>query len=503
MSDTEALDLDAALALSAQEKAELLELLELRKRRARENRLGSYAPYAKQIEFHGKGREFRERLFMAGNQLGKTWAGAFEIAMHCTGRYPSWWRDAGGIVFNRPVRVLCGSESGELTRKGVQRLLLGEPEKREEWGTGTIPKECIVSHSMKQGVSDAVAALVIKHELGDNSVIQFHSYDQGRTKWQADTVDIVWFDEEPPLDIYSEGLTRTNATGGIVFVTFTPLLGMSAVVKRFLVEKAPGTVVTTMTIEHAEHYTPEERQRIIAAYPAHEREARANGIPIMGSGLVFPVAESTIKVAPFDIPPHWARLCGLDFGWDHPAAWVAMAHDRDTDTVYVYDCFRERETTPATQATMIIGRGHQTVPHAWPHDGLQHDKGSGEVLKGQYEKYGLNMLKERAQFAQTADGKAGGNSVEAGVTMMLERMQARTLRVFSHLEDWFSEFRLYHRKDGIIVKKDDDILSATRYALMMLRYGKTMVELNQNVGGRRRSGPMQQRIMPADSSVGY
>ena len=44
----------------------------------------------------------------------------------------------------------------------------------------------------------------------------------------------MWFDEEPPLDIYTEGLTRTNATGGLVFLTFTPLKGMSDVVRMFL-----------------------------------------------------------------------------------------------------------------------------------------------------------------------------------------------------------------------------------------------------------------------------
>lgn len=460
--------------LSLEEKLELLELLELRDRRHRENMLASYSPYTKQKEFHNASAEFRERLFMAGNQLGKTWAGAYEIAMHATGRYPDWWT---GRRFHRSVSILVGSESAELTRKGVQRLLVGPPQKREEWGTGAIPKDCLSGHSMKSGVPDAVASVTVKNEYGGESVIQFNSYDQGRTKWQADTIDIVWMDEEPPLDIYTEALTRTNATGGIVFVTFTPLMGMSQVVKRFLMEKPEGTTVTRMTIEDAEHYTPEERARIIATYPEHEREARARGIPIMGSGLVFPVAESAITVAPFEIPPHWARINGVDFGWGHPSGFACLAHDRDTDTVYVYDAWKLKETPVMTQAGIVLGKGYQHIPWAWPHDGLQHDKGSGEILKDQYAKFGMSMIGERAQFENRPDGKPGGNSLEAGVSMMLERMQTRRLRVFSHLEDWFSEFRLYHRKDGIIVKEDDDILSATRYALMMLRRAKTLSEL--------------------------
>jgi hypothetical protein len=288
----------------------------------------------------------------------------------------------------------------------------------------------------------------------------------------------------------------------MVFVTFTPLLGMSRVVKRFLSDKVPGTTVIQMTIDDAEHYTPQERERIVAGYAEHEREARARGIPIMGSGLVFPIAESMIKCPPFDIPPHWARVNALDFGWGHKAAWVALAHDRDTDTAYVYDTWAASETPVMTQAGVIMARGQAQVPHAWPHDGLQHDKGSGEVLKSQYAKFGVNMMHERAQFPSTPDGKPGGNSVEAGVSMMLERMQARTLRVFSHLEDWFSEFRLYHRKDGIIVKEDDDIMSATRYGLMMLRYGKTLYEIGRIAANKRGHAPMQPRGV-FDATVGY
>src|SRR5882757_7333932 len=88
-------------------------------RRASQTRLTSYRPYPKQREFHAAGTKFRERMLMAGNQVGKTLSAAFEVAMHLTGRYPDWWE---GIRFTKPVRWLAGSESAELTRKGVQRL---------------------------------------------------------------------------------------------------------------------------------------------------------------------------------------------------------------------------------------------------------------------------------------------------------------------------------------------------------------------------------------------
>ena len=81
---------------------------------------------------------------------------------------------------------------------------------------------------------NALNGVVVKHASGGNSTLNFKNYEQGRTKFQGETLDFVWFDEEPPFSIYMEGLTRTNATGGMVYLTFTPLKGMSDVVHSFL-----------------------------------------------------------------------------------------------------------------------------------------------------------------------------------------------------------------------------------------------------------------------------
>jgi phage terminase large subunit-like protein len=434
-----------------------------RQRRLSTNRLKHYRPYAKQREFHAAGATHRERLFMAGNQLGKTVAGAAEVAMHLTGRYPDDWN---GKRYDRPNIWLAGSESYELTRDGVQRLLVGPPDKEEEWGTGYIPADAIVGRTRRMGVSNALDSITVRHVSGGASSLLFKAYEQGRGKWQANTVDGVWFDEEPPEDVYIEGITRTNATRGIILVTFTPLLGMSNVVARYLMEDSEDRIVVTMTIDDAEHYTPEERAKIIASYPAHEREARTKGIPSMGSGLIFPVVEEEIVVEPFAIPAIWPQINGLDFGYDHPFGAARLAWDRDNDTVYVTACYRKREATPVIHAAAIKPWG-DWIPCAWPHDGLQHDKGSGEQLAAQYGAQGLNMLPERAEWEE------GGNGVEAGIAEMLDRMQTGRWKVFSTCKEWLEERRMYHRKDGKIVKERDDVLSASRYALMMLRHAET------------------------------
>lgn len=225
-------------------------------------------------------------------------------------------------------------------------------------------------------------------------------------------------------------------------------------------------IVIGMTIEEAEHYSAEERAAIVAAYPAHEREARAKGVPVMGSGRAFPVEEERVVEEPFTIPDHWPRITGVDFGWDHPFAAVGCAWDRDGDVFHVTSEYREREALPHTHAAAIRPWG-QWIPIAWPHDGLQHDKGSGEELRRLYERQGLNMLPLRACFED------GSNGVEAGVLDMLERMTTGRFRVFSTCAAWLSEFRLYHRQGGRLVKVRDDLISASRYALMMKRFAET------------------------------
>ena len=454
----------------------LHELLADLDRRRRENALAGYKPHPKQLEFHRSGAPLhvRERLLRAGNQLGKTLASGFEHAMHLTGRYPDWWP---GAVFDEPVIGWAASETGQSTRDTVQRIMLGQV---GAWGTGAIPADAIQEIKRAQhGVSDQVETVLVRHGGGGDvqagtSRLTIKTYDQGRARWQGETLDFVWFDEEPPEDIYFEGLTRTNARHGIVTLTFTPLRGMSNVVRRFLQEKPAQSVETVMTIGDALHYTPEQRAAIIASYPAHEREARVNGVPTMGSGRVFPLPEEQIAEPSVTLAPHWARICGMDFGWDHPTAAVWLAWDRDADVVHVYDAYRVKEATPLVHSLAIRARG-EWIPVAWPHDGLQHDKGSGEALAQQYRKHGVNMLSEKATHApkQGQDEGSGGNGVEAGLMEMLDRMQTGRLKVARHLHDWWDEFRLYHREDGKVVKINDDLMSATRYALMMLRKAKT------------------------------
>lgn len=208
-----------------------MRLLDEKQRRKRENRLTEYWPYAKQLEFHAAGGTHRERLLMAANRFGKTECGAAELAIHLTGRYPDWWE---GKRFDKPVRAWAAGVTNESTRDVVQDKLIGPPTREEDWGCGYIPKACLGDIARARGVANAIDSLAVRHVTGGWSALQFKSYERGREKWQGTALEVLWMDEEPPMDIYMEGLTRTNETGGIVYLTFTPLKGFSSVIEMFM-----------------------------------------------------------------------------------------------------------------------------------------------------------------------------------------------------------------------------------------------------------------------------
>ena len=439
-------------------------------------KLDFFAPYPKQKLFFDLGATKRERLLMAGNQQGKTEAGAGEAAYHATGLYPKDWK---GRKFDHPTTGWVAGETSILVRNGPQTKLCGKYGVESAFGTGYIPRECFVDKpTLARGVTDAYDTIQVRHASGGISTVSFKSYEQGRTKFQGDTLDWLWWDEEPPIDIYSEGLARIAATQGLEWMTFTPLLGMSDVVRRFIQESSPDRGFVSMTIDDALHIPAEERQRIIDGYPAHERDARVKGIPMLGSGRVFPVSEAVIMEPTLEyVPTEWAKLWGIDFGIGHPFAAVLIAWDKDNDTIHVLHCIRLPDLLPIhhAKAMKVVGAA---VPVAWPQDGTARDKGSGTPLASMYRTEGLMMCPEHATFPD------GSMSTEAGIAEMEQRMMTARLRVAAHLAEWFEEFRMYHRKDGMIVKEHDDLMSATRIAVMARRFARP-VQLGGDAKKRR------------------
>jgi hypothetical protein len=248
-------------------------------------------------------------------------------------------------------------------------------------------------------------------------------------------------------------------------MTFTPLQGPTEVVNRFLDEPSPYRTTITMTIEDAEHISREEKDRLIASWPAHEREARANGVPMLGSGRIFTAPEDSItEDLIVDVPPFWHKLGGLDFGIDHPFGAVIILWDKDADVIHVHHCYRVKDALPIQHADALKRVG-AALPWAWPNDGnVRRD--DGKPMADHYKRHGLHML---ASHATWPDGSV---STEAGILEMDEREKSGRLKYAKHLSDLLEERRMYHRKDGQIVKVRDDLLSALRVAIMAKRHAR-------------------------------
>lgn len=199
--------------------------------------------YRKHTDFFAAGLNFRERCFMAGNRVGKTVAGGYEMTCHLTGLYPAWWK---GRKFRSAIDTWAAGDTNETTRDIIQRELLGDiafvKGRKTVDGSGIIPRHLITDRiTWKQGVADLVDTVQIKHKSGNISRLGFKSFDQGRKVFQGTSKHVIWLDEECPVDVYGECLIRTATVDGLVMTTFTPLSGISEVVLSFLGENMrPG-----------------------------------------------------------------------------------------------------------------------------------------------------------------------------------------------------------------------------------------------------------------------
>jgi len=417
----------------------------------------AYHKYPKHMQFFADGALFRERVLMAANRVGKTEGGAYEVACHLTGEYPDWWV---GKRFNQPVNALVAGETGKLVRDSIQSKLLGPAGYQ---GTGMIRGSAIMDKRSKSGIPDAVDVAYIRHSTGGPSILQFQSYDQGREAFQSTERDIIWFDEEPPIAVYSEGLIRTMTTNGIVISTFTPLKGVSETVISLQDKHTQGLIsLTIATWDDAPHLSEKDKADMMASLPPHQRDARSKGVPALGSGAVYQVPERDIICEPFDIPEHFKKLYGLDVGWNNTAAcWGAL--DPESGVIYVTSDYKRGQAEPAVHAAAIRARGPWMTGAIDPasRGRSQHD---GEQL--------INLYRVQELKLMLAD-----NAVEAGVFDVYERLSTGRIKVFKTCSQFFEEYRLYRRDErGKIVKQNDHIMDAFRYMVRsIVEYGSTKI----------------------------
>ena len=379
--------------------------------------------------------------------------GAFEMTLHLTGRYPSWWV---GKRFTKPITAWACGTTSTTARDIVQFKLIGNP---EDYGTGLIPEKYIIKTTPKAGgVPNAVDTILVKHISGGISRCKIKSYAEGRKSFEGTEQDIIWLDEECPMPIYTECITRTMTTNGLIMLTFTPLEGLTDTVLQFMPNGKIEDVqdgskfLIQATWDDAPHLTKEQKDKLWAALPPHQRDARSKGVPQLGAGAIYPILESNITVEDFPIPDHWLRCYALDVGWKKTAClWAAT--DPTSQITYLYSEYYQGQQEPIIHADGIRARGVWIpgVIDSAAHGRSQED---GKQLYEIYTTLGLDL-------------ENANKSIEAGLYQVWQMLSTNRLKVFGSLVNWFSEFRIYRRdENGQIVKDRDHLMDCMRYLVM-------------------------------------
>jgi phage terminase large subunit-like protein len=450
--------------------------------------------YPKHLAFMAAGREWKQRAALMGNRSGKSDTAAYEITCHMTGCYPLWWR---GRVFDKPTEWWAAGDTAGTTRDIIQAAFLGPTSTIETraW-SGMIPRTMVYDVSRKPGVPLAVSTIWVRHASGGISSIDLKSFDQKRESFQGTAKAGCWLDEEPPDDIYSECLMRTMTTDGLMLVTFTPLQGLTPFIaswlERSVVEvldergvsqlrpaksevfkgvetadvpdesdfvglEAPAAEKGTRYIvmaswEDAPHLSREQKDAMLLEFPIHQRDARSKGIPALGSGVIYPIPEGDIRVAPFAIPDAWPRCWGLDT--DSGAGWTAcvwLARDPNANTYYLYDVYKRHHGELSGHIEAIKARG-VWIPGVADAAALLVTAHDSQQVVTLYRQAGLDVV-------------LPDKAVEAGISEVLSLFTAGRLKVFASCGAFFEEYRLYRRDGkGRIVKNNDHAVDAVRYA---------------------------------------
>ncbi len=472
---------------------------------------GRYARkhYPKHIAFLSAGKYAKERGFVAANRIGKTRALCFEDACHLTGLYPHWWK---GKVFNEPVSWLVSGLSNESTRKVLTPELLGRVRQHAGRnyvdGTGLIPASHFVPGSLlfRGGSGRIVSEIDIyyRDSKTEFSTLYIMSNEQGWGAFSGTARHGVHLDEEHDLEVYSECLTRTATTEGIMMTSFTPLAGITETVMKLLPEfreqaemeervydaktgsfdevsfdedgemvfekKGEETITRpadglghwvtnhlyTMRVgwgDNPPHLTEAEMLAQQSGTPKYLLDAKTKGIPVLGRGRVYPIDIEMLKVAPFKIPDHWPRVFALDPG-TRTTACIWGAFDMDSECWYLYREYSEGYAPPFVHAQRILGR-EDWIPGVVDPAGLGTSANDGMSICQHFRDAGLNLT-------------LAENSVSDGIQTCYKLMTTDRLKIFSTLHKFESEFMLYRwnhnptSKDekgyGKPIKKNDHIM---------------------------------------------
>jgi phage terminase large subunit-like protein len=448
------------------------------------HRLGKVELYQWQKDFMNASKKFKQRYLRSGNRCGKSLTEAHEFAYHLTGLYPEWW---DGLVIAESGHYFWAIGIDlDSTANVMQKELFGTKDIRltSEVGTGTIPRSCIeIDTFTKDGRRLSVAR--IKHIDGGFNTVQFYAAAQGQDKLMGQSTKYVWMDEEAASnsdEIYAQCLTRTLESEGHIAFTSTPEQGLSSLNVKFEEDDTGKLYIQQATWDDCIHITPDMEAEMLAGIPTYQHDMRRNGLPVIGSGAVFPVKDEDVVVKPFLIPDHWKVCKAIDIGkTSDSSTWVQGAYDPDGDCYYIIEEWEGDNAkdpllgAPTAMAASLKSNQYSTAPIVVPHDaGL--NSSSPEAYARQLIKLGCSV--HRQSFRNPVDLKLGlfnidqtktHNAREPGLAEMRWLMETGKLKVFNTCINWLREKRSYYYKADGKTSKPDHTLDASRYCIMSLR----------------------------------
>lgn len=438
----------------------------------------TYQPAQKALEFYASGLTARQRMWLGGVRSLKTSSVLQEVAMHVHGQYQSWWP---GYKYDRPTRWLVGTIKAQKTRDVLQKYLL---QGDKQFGLMPFLHQSLIVDTVKaSGLPNAIDRLYVKHVSGGVSEIKFVSFAEGATGLQSETFDGAHLDEAPDADVYNEVLYRTTAFGNyktFVLLTMWPEHGRDDLVDFFMNKGSAGESVEDHFYMHSSwadnpYMTEEEKIRLRAATPAYLLEAREHGIPIFGVGKVFTMKEEDILIDPFEIPPHFKLIYGIDPSATSKGYWGGVLLAEEPSPVrgqrgatYVIRDYKMSGVTMSEHHDNLLG-----IMPDWCF-GVCDPAGGGEETTTRES--AIQFLQRHRRTIVKAEKANKRKEVTIGEIEILAR--SGKFKIFKTCKHYIDEFRRYSRDDkGVIIKENDHCLDASFYALDKIgEYGKSLLQ---------------------------
>lgn len=471
------------------------------------NQLKWFRPFSYQADFFATGSTHSRRGMIASNRSGKTVASCFETAYHLTGRYPKGWK---GKRWDQPIIAMASGESWEQVSKTLQSKLLGCDDVKQSYklGTGSIPKDAIDDKSIRTDGPN-VLSIEIRHESGGKSKLYFSNYTQQVRHLQGFELDLVVLDEQPPDETFSELVVRTAQRNGQVMCSFTPLKGMSGLVRKFWDNIEGYTHVRVKWADipfknewNEDFFSQKEREQLSRDFMPWERECRINGIPMVGQGVVFPMLKwPTYKSTDIDLKGNdkLERLISFDLGIrNDPTVISYLFRDPVEEIIYLHRQITiPQGETPDEYVHYLLDKESKGVPIALPHDAAQAgrytltEQSVREVFE---DSYGLNCIPGAILNPANDQGRVT-NHISYGINVMRLGMERESFMINEACVEFLDEARNYAIDNaGKFLGKDDHIDSARIGILALIQGHGEVVVSRANNFSRRRFEPVDGKV---------